>query len=379
MKIIVAMDSFKGSLSAYRASELVRDAISETMPEADVVLKPMADGGEGTAAAMINACNGCWIPHKVMGPLPDMQVEAGFAWFEHTQTALVEMASCSGMTLLSEDQLDPLETTTYGTGQLIKAALKKKPKELLLAIGGSSTVDVGIGAAMAMGWNFLDKHANPTGLGGKEIEKIYHIVPPSQKLCCIVKVLSDVDNPLCGPNGAAVVFGPQKGADPAMVTMLDTAISQFSELIKTTLDMDVSLIPGAGAAGGLGAGAVAFMGAEVVSGIDTIIESLKLKAELHDTEWVITGEGKFDTQSFSGNVVSGILDVCRPFQSNVAVIAGDVSVGKDEYQRLGITTAIPCKTEDMSTEHAIQNVHALLYNAAKNFAREYLLSGRLLG
>jgi glycerate kinase len=373
------MDSFKGSLSAYRASELVREAISEALPEAEVVLKPMADGGEGTVAAMIRACNGRWIPQKVMGPLPEMQVDAGFAWFEDTQTALVEMASCNGMTLLSQDQLNPLETTTFGTGQLIKAALEQRPKELLLAIGGSATVDVGIGTAMALGWKFLDKNGNPTGLGGKEIERIRTILPPAGCLNCMIKVLSAVDNPLCGPEGAAQVFAPQKGADPQMVDMLDAAILKFSELIQTTLDMDVSSIPGAGAAGGLGAGAVAFMDAEIVSGVDTIIDVVNLKEELQNADWIITGEGKFDKQSLRGKVISGITRFSQHLKVNVAVIAGDVTLDKAEYQGHGITIVFPCKTEDMSIAYAIENVQSLLYNAAGKFTREYLLSPQSLG
>ena len=239
MKIIVATDSFKGSLSAERACEIISETLTENLPKTTVIVKPMADGGEGTAHAMITACDGQWISQKVTGPLPQMEVEAGFAWFENTRTALVEMACASGITLLSDDQLNPMLTTTYGTGQLIKAAMENDPAEILLAIGGSATVDAGVGAAIALGWEFLDRDQKPIGLGGAEIKRIESIVPPSDTSQLKVKVLSDVDNPLCGPNGAAHVFGPQKGANDEMVKRLDNGIAKLVQLIKENESEDI--------------------------------------------------------------------------------------------------------------------------------------------
>ena len=300
MKIIVATDSFKGSLSAQEACQIIAGTIVQQMPEARVVVKPMADGGEGTANAMIMTCDGKWVPQKVIGPLPEMEVESGFVIFEKSCTALVEMASVSGITLLTKDQQNPLNTTTYGTGQLIKSAIEKQSDEILLAIGGSATVDMGVGAAMALGWKFLDKNGVPTGLGGGEIERIKKIILPSERFHQKIKVLSDVRNPLYGPHGAAKVFGPQKGADAQTVRRLDVAFEALSILIKDQLGIDVSQIPGAGAAGGLGAGAVAFMNAEIVSGIEIIMDISMLKNELLDADWIITGEGKFDHQSLQG-------------------------------------------------------------------------------
>lgn len=367
MKIVVATDSFKGSLSAEKACGIIASTVAEYMPNAQVLVKPMADGGEGTARAMIAARNGKWIPCKVMGPLQKMEVAAGFAWFEDTRTALVEMACASGIELLDAEQLNPLKTTTYGTGELIKAALKMQPDEILLAVGGSATVDAGVGAAMALGWTFNDGDGNAIGLGGGEVERIENIIPPSGRIGCRVKVLSDVDNPLCGPRGAAEVFGPQKGADPEMVKRLDSAILRISGRIQAELGVDISDIPGAGAAGGLGGGAVAFMNAEIVSGIDTMIKESGLKSKMHDADWIITGEGKFDSQSLNGKVVSGILQAAKATNTKVAVIAGEVQFGNEPCRESGIAVAIGLKKKEMTTEYAMENSEKLLKQSVSEF------------
>jgi len=375
MKIVVAMDSFKGTLSATEACRIVSEAASSVLPDARIQVKPMADGGEGTAKAMIVARNGQWIPQKVMGPLPDMKIEAGFAWFEDTRTALVEMACASGIELLEPKQLNPLKTTTYGTGQLIKAAAERQPCEILLAVGGSATVDAGVGAAMALGWEFIDELGQEIGLGGGEIEKIRDIIPPSDPLNCSVKVLCDVDNPLCGPTGAAEVFGPQKGADPEMVKQLDDAIGRLSDLVKEKTQIDVAWIPGAGAAGGLAGGSMAFMGADPVSGIDTIIEASSLEEAMHDADWVITGEGSFDHQSLMGKVVHGISRIARKTDAKLFVIAGQVSVSEEECKEHGIAAALSSRKEGMTLSHALENSPSLLGEAAKELCRhaaEYL-------
>jgi len=372
MKIIVATDSFKGSLSAEKVCEIIADTIAEDIPEAQVAVKPMADGGEGTTQAIITACGGQWVSEKVMGPLPDMEVEAGFAWFENTQTALVEMAYASGIELLEKQQLDPFKTTTYGTGQLIKFAAKKQPNEILLAIGGSATVDMGVGLAMAIGWKFLDENGRKIGLGGGNIEKIKTIKRPPEKLGCKVKILSDVDNPLYGTSGAAVVYGPQKGANPEMVKQLDSAMKRLSGVIATTLGIDVSNIPGAGAAGGLGAGAVAFMDAKIVSGIEAIIAAIGLKRDLQDADWVITGEGRFDSQSLQGKVVSGIVKAAKQTNTKVAVIAGDIQLNSVDYEKFGITDAVALKDTDMTIEYAMKNVEKLLKNKTRNFIQKQI-------
>lgn len=370
MKVVIATDSFKGTLKAYEACEIIAKAIAEITPDAQLVIKPMADGGEGTARAMIKAAKGRWIPQMVMGPLPDMQVEAGFAWFDD-KTALVEMASASGLELLCSRQMNPLKTTTYGTGELIKAALEYGAHKILLAVGGSATVDGGLGAAMALGWKFLDSQDSPIPLGGAALEKITKIIKPESLNLVPVEVLCDCDNLLCGEQGAAKIYGPQKGATEQMVEQLEKGLSHLADLVSKQLGRDIN-VPGAGAAGGLAGGAIAFMNADVVSGIETIMAHSNLLAELESADWVITGEGSFDRQSLYGKVVSGIIKSASQSHSRLAVLAGQVNIPQQEYQKIGIAAAIPCRDDNMSLDYALENSRALLHSAAQRFATQYL-------
>jgi glycerate kinase len=371
MKVIIAMDSFKGSLRADEACEIIADAINECIPGIELVLKPMADGGEGTARALMTASNGRWIEQRVMGPLPQMQVDAGFVWFED-KTALVEMASASGLELLSPEQMNPLRTTTYGTGQLIKAALEYGARKILLAVGGSATVDGGLGAASALGWKFLDEQGEPVPLGGAGLETLSEIVKPENPDLVPVEVLCDCDNPLCGELGAAKVYAPQKGANPEMVEHLEKALAHLAEVVRRQLQREICHVPGAGAAGGLAAGAMAFMNAELVSGVETVMARSGLRAELESADWIITGEGSFDHQSLYGKVVSGILKLARQAHVKVAVLAGQVKISAREYQKIGIVMAVPIRPDNMSLDEAVANSRPLLHSAAKTFARRYL-------
>ncbi|MHC4460499.1 MAG: glycerate kinase [Planctomycetota bacterium] len=373
MKIVVATDSFKGTLTSYEACQIIAESIAECLPGAGLVIKPMADGGEGTAQAVIKAANGQWIRRTVMGPLADMQVEAGFAWFSHDKTALVEMASASGLELLSEEQMNPLKTTTYGTGQLIKAALEYGAREILLAVGGSATVDGGAGAATALGWKFLDCKGEQIPLGGASLTQIAEIVGPEDLTLPPVQILCDVDNPLCGRHGAARIYGPQKGAGPQMVEQLEKGLVHLADLIKKHLHRDISEIPGAGAAGGLAAGALAFMSGAIVSGIETVMDRSGLWHELESADWIITGEGCFDRQSLRGKVISGIARMASKSGTRLAVIAGQVNVPRHEYERLGIITAVPCQKNDMSLDYALEKCRPLLREAARQLAMEWLV------
>ena len=372
MKIVVAMDSFKGAVKSWEACEIVGGSIRECVPGADVVILPMADGGEGTAEAMIRASGGLWVDRKVMGPLPEMEVEAGFAWFDGERVALVEMAGASGLELLRTDQMNPLKTTTYGTGELIKAAIEYGAKRILLAVGGSATVDGGVGAATALGWRFLDGQGQSIGLGGGGLERIEAIVEPSGLEICPVEVLCDVDNPLCGDDGAARVYGPQKGANREMVEQLERGLLHLAKIVRRELGCRISDVPGGGAAGGLAAGAVAFMNGAIVSGIETVMSRSNLSAELASADWVVTGEGCFDEQSLRGKVVSGIIKAACESQTRVAVLAGQVRVAAEEYGGLGVATAIACRTDEMSLDYSIEHCRELLGDAASRFAKEYL-------
>jgi glycerate 2-kinase len=372
MKIIVAMDSFKGSLSSVVACDIVARAIVAKKPGVDIVVKPLADGGEGTAKVLMDALGGQWISKKVVGALPDMEVEAGFAWFENEKMALVEMALASGLELLSENQKNPLETTTYGTGELIKAAIEYGAQKILLAVGGSATVDGGVGGAMALGWRFLDSNGESIPLGGIGLTQICNIIKPDGLDLPEVEVLCDVNNPLCGELGAASIYGPQKGATPQMVEELENGMKNLAEMVKKKLNCDIDT-PGAGAAGGLAGGAVAFMDAKLVSGIETVMQHINISKEIETADWIITGEGCFDSQSLHGKVVSGIAKLAGRSRARVAVLAGDVKLTRQEYSKEGISEAIGAKTTDMMLEYALSNSEKLLTDAASRLADKIIL------
>ncbi|MHC4227324.1 MAG: glycerate kinase family protein [Planctomycetota bacterium] len=371
MKVVIAMDSFKGTLKAYEVCQIISDSIREILSDVIIVAKPMADGGEGTARAMLEAGDGKWVPLTVMGPLPEMQIDAGFAWFADG-AALVEMACASGLELLAAEQMDPLRTTTYGTGQLIEAAVKRGASNILLAVGGSATVDGGAGAAAALGWKFLDRKGDPVPLGGGGLERIARIIKPENLMSVPVDVLCDVDNPLCGEHGAARIYGPQKGATERMVEKLEAGLSHLARLVRAQLGRGIENVPGAGAAGGLAAGAMAFMDAGIVSGIETVMARSNLWAELESADWVITGEGSFDRQSLYGKVVSGVLKLAKQSDTRVAVLAGQVNIPCDECQKIGIEVVIASKPDDLSLDDALRNSCELLCAAAKRLAREHL-------
>jgi glycerate kinase len=372
LKIVVAMDSFKSSISALSACKIIRDTLLSINPELTVISIPMADGGEGTAEAMMSAHRGKWIQVQTVGPLPEMKIKAGFALFLDTKVALVEMAKASGLELLSREQANPLETTTFGTGRLIRAAANYGAAKIFLAVGGSATVDGGVGAAQALGLSFLDSKGKQIGFGGKQLERIKQIIKPSELNLPEIEVLCDVDNPLVGRDGAARVFGPQKGATPEMVEQLEAGLNHLAKLVKKQLGTEIDKIPGGGAAGGLAAGAVAFMNAKLVSGIDTIIRETGLAKEVSDADWVITGEGRFDSQSLRGKVISGVTKAAKQGKAKVCVIAGRVELPEKQWRDLGITDVIALSDKKTKLAYAIAHTKSLLADAAKEFAQTNL-------
>jgi glycerate kinase len=372
LKIVVAMDSFKSSISAVCACEIIKNTLQSIYPELKVISIPMADGGEGTAEAMMAARGGKWIEVQTMGPLPAMQVKAGFAFFPDTKVALVEMAKASGLELLSPGQANPLKTTTFGTGQLIRAAADYGADKILLAVGGSATVDGGVGAAQALGWKFLDSDGKQVGFGGGQLKHIAQIIRPEKIDLSEIEVLCDVDNPLCGKDGAARVFSPQKGATPEMVKQLEASLNHLAEVVKQQLGIEIDKIPGSGAAGGLAAGAIAFMNAKLVSGVETIIRESGLAKEIRDANWVITGEGRFDSQSLRGKVVAGVAKAARLSRARTCVIAGRVELSEQQWRKFGIAEAIGLSDETTDLTYAIANTKSLLAEAAKKFVQTNL-------
>jgi glycerate kinase len=354
VKVVLAFDSFKGTLAAREVCDAVAEGIRSVRPDVEIVSLPMADGGEGTAEAMMSALGGEWIPMTVTGPLPSMTVEAGFAWLEKAKTAVVEMAKASGLPLLKPEEYNPMIATTYGTGELIKAAIEKGAQKILLTVGGSATVDGGVGAAEALGWSFP--------MSGK-------IVPPQNLKLPEVDVLCDVTNPLCGPSGAAHVYGPQKGAMPEMVELLDSRLWKLSGEIFQWLEKNVRDVPGAGAAGGLAAGAMAFMNGKLVPGIDTVMAVTGLADALKGADWVLSGEGKFDSQSVQGKVVDGVARLAKQAGAKTAVFAGTVRLPEPEWRAAGVDAVYALNPPGMDLEEAVSRSREHLVQAGAAFAK----------
>ncbi len=376
MKIVIAMDSFKGGLSAADACRHVACGLGRSDAGATLILKPMADGGEGTAAALLAArSGGTWLPVTVAGPLPDRSVEAGYAWFGDDRTAIIEMAVANGLPLLTERERNPLKTSTYGTGQLIKAAREHGARRILLAVGGSATVDGGVGAATALGWQFLDSNDQPVAPGGGHLRDITRIVAPATRSGVStpetrIEVLCDVTNRLLGARGAAAVFAPQKGAAPDAAHMLEAGLSHLAKVVRAQFGFDMTTLTGGGAAGGLAAGAAAFLNAELTPGIDAIMAAVSLGAALQDADWCLTGEGSFDTQSLDGKVVSGVAAAARQADVPAVVIAGRVKADPDDYQAHGIQAALATHDPDMPLDEVIRREPELLQETAANWLRE---------
>ncbi|MFW5999644.1 MAG: glycerate kinase [Halanaerobiaceae bacterium] len=374
MKILIAPDSFKGNLTAMEVATNIEQGIKKGLPQAKTVKLPMADGGEGTVRSLVDASGGKIISHKVTGPLGN-KVEAFFGLLQEKKTAVIEMATASGLPLVPEAKMDPSRTTTYGTGELIAAALEYDIEKLIIGIGGSATNDAGVGMAQALGVKFLDSRGKEIGFGGGELKNIETIetskLDPRLKNIQI-EVACDVDNPLYGPEGAAHVYAPQKGAGEEMVKALDKNLRYFAERVRNQLGIDLQSIPGSGAAGGLGAGLVAFLGAELRSGIDIVLEVNKIEEILSGVDVVITGEGKMDGQTVQGKTPIGVARKAKEFDLPVIAIAGEIG---DQVEKV--------------TEHEIDCIftavhRAVLLEEAMEFAPEWLqFSGeqiaRLLG
>ena len=366
MTVVVALDAFKGCLSAADACAAVADGLRADAPTAELRLVPMADGGEGTAAALLAARpGGVWVRREVSGPLPGRTVEAGFAWFADDGTAVVEMAAASGLPLLAVDERDPERTTTRGTGELLAAAVAQGARRILLTIGGSATVDGGVGAAAALGWRFLGADGRDVPPGGGHLGEIARIVPPVARQLPSVTVLCDVTNLLCVSDGAAAVFGPQKGATPRQVAQLDAGLRHFAERIAADVGRDVLALPGGGAAGGLGAGAAAFFDAVLTPGIDAVIDACGLRHALRKAVWCITGEGCFDQTSLRGKVVSGVASAAREAGAQVAVFAGTVRVAPSDWRAAGISDVHALRRPGMPLAESLRHAPELLYDTAR--------------
>ncbi len=375
MKIVIAPDSFKGSLTALQVAQAITEGIQRVRPEAEIDCVPMADGGEGTVQALVDATGGQMVTQEVCDPLGN-QIEAEFGVLGDGETAVIEMAAASGLPLVPEDKRNPMLTTTYGTGELIHAALERGCRKLIVGIGGSATVDGGAGMAQALGARLLDKdgHEVPRGGGGVEFLECIDVSQLDSRIAKATTVVAcDVDNPLVGPRGGPEVYGPQKGATPEMVRKLDEYLGRYADIIKRDLGVDVKEAPGAGAAGGLGAGLMAFLNAELKSGIDIVIEASELERHLKDADLVITGEGKIDGQTIYGKTPIGVARTAKKFSLPVVAIGGGISDDASVVYENGIDALMSIVSYPMSLEVAMERAHDLLADAAERTMRLLVL------
>lgn len=369
-KIVLAIDSFKGSASSWTIGEYVRDGISKIVPEANFSIIPIADGGEGTVEAIVTARKGEFHKVSVRGPLGD-PTEATYGMIEG-HIAVLEMAAASGITLVPKSALNPMKASTFGTGQMVLDAVSRGAKEIYMGIGGSATNDGGMGLACALGIQFLDEAGKELPPAAESLGKVAHIVTdhidPRIKDVKFT-ILCDVDNPLCGPHGASHIFGKQKGADEEMRNVLDGYLKHYADVIKADLGIDVIDVPGAGAAGGLGAGMMAFVQAEKMRGIEAVMMLIRMEEQLHGADLVVTGEGRMDNQTAYGKAPVGVSSLAT--QQNIPVIAvvGGVALDTEDVYDKGISLVIPIVNEPMSLDIAIENVHELAVNAGKSIGR----------
>lgn len=378
MRILIAPDSFKESMTAKEAADAIEIGIRKVMPDAVCVKVPMADGGEGTTQSLVDATNGQLFQIEVLGPLGD-PVTASFGLFGDGKTAVLEMASASGMQLIPHDQRNPLFTTTYGTGQLIKAALDKGAKHLVIGIGGSATNDGGAGMFQALGGRLLDKDGYELPYGGGSLDRLHTIdasnLDPRLK-DVTVEVACDVNNPLTGENGASHVFGPQKGATPEMVERLDSNLKHYAKIIKEQLGKDVDQIPGAGAAGGLGAGLIAFLSAKLIKGVELVIQHTKLEQQMAGVDFIITGEGRIDGQTVFGKTIFGISTLAQKHNLPVIALVGCIGKGAEAMYEHGVTAMFSILSVSCTVETALQMGRENLIKTSENIARVLKLGVR---
>ena len=378
MKIVIAPDSYKESLTAFEVATEIEAGFRAVFPDAEYIKLPMADGGEGTVAAMVAATGGTLVEVDVTGPLGE-PVKSCYGLTGDGKTAIIEMAAASGLALVAPGLRNPLKTTSYGTGELIRAALDAGVCYLIIGIGGSATNDGGAGMLQALGVKLLDNFGLEIVFGGGSLANLERIdisgLDPRLKTCRI-EAACDVNNPLTGPQGASVVFGPQKGATPEMVTVLDANLARYAGLINRDLDLQVDSVPGAGAAGGMGAALLAFLGARLRPGIEIVMEAVGLEAHLRDADLVITGEGRIDSQTIYGKTPIGVARVAKRYNKPVIGIAGSVSADASVVHLHGIDAVFSTLNQIGTLEDAISRAAANVRNTSRNIAACFKLSGQ---
>ena len=371
MKIVIAPDSFKGSLTALQVAEAIEVGLRRVFPDATIEKVPMADGGEGTVQSLVDATSGEILTTRVLDPLGN-RIDAQYGVLGDGVTAVIEMAAASGLTLVPPDKRDPRVTTTYGTGELIRAALAHGCRKLIIGIGGSATNDGGAGMAQALGAKLLTTSGEQIGQGGGALS-VLNSIDLSELDPRIAEtetvVACDVNNPLTGKQGASHVYGPQKGANPEMIELLDANLGHFDKIVQRDLSKSVGSVPGAGAAGGLGAGLMAFLNALLKSGIEIVTEATQLSKRFMGADLVITGEGQINFQTVFGKTPVGVAKVAKTHNLPVIAIAGSIADNSDGVYDAGIDAMIDIVPEPMPLEIAIENATTLIETAAERAGR----------
>lgn len=372
--IVIATDSFKESLTAKQACESINKGILEVIPGANVLMIPMADGGEGTVQALIDSTSGKLITVRVHDPL-GREIEAFFGLLGDNKTAVIEMAAASGIELLKNSEKDPLITSSYGTGELILAALDEGSKKIILGIGGSASNDGGAGMIQALGGKLLDENGKELKPGGIYLKHLQDIklddLDPRLKSTSFI-VASDVDNPLLGENGATKIFGPQKGADKFKVEILEKNLEQFANITESCLGKKFRDHPGAGASGGLGFSAMAFLNANLLPGFDVVAQLTSLGDSIKKADLVITGEGKLDAQTKHGKTPFGVAQLAKKYNIPVIAFAGKTDRESMELYKDDFIEIIPIVSEKISLQEAMENASDLLRIVTSKAIREYL-------
>ncbi|MFA6242968.1 MAG: glycerate kinase [Candidatus Hydrogenedentales bacterium] len=373
MRFVIAPDSFKECAPASVVANAIARGLSRAVPQADLEIVPMADGGEGTVDSLVSATGGTTVDLEVTGPLGD-PVKAVYGLLGDGSTAVIEMAAASGLELVAPARRDPRIATTRGTGELISDALDKGVARIIVGIGGSATNDAGAGMAQALGYSLLDSDGNELGPGGAALASLARIDATRRHRgldACELLVACDVTNPLYGPEGASFVYGPQKGATPEIARELDAALRHFAEIVAGQLGIRVDAMPGGGAAGGLGAGLVAFAGAHLQPGVEIVAAACNLAHRIEGADLVITGEGRLDGQSAKGKTPVGVARIAKRLGVPCIAIAGALGPGFEAAYTEGVTAAYSLCTGPMSSDYAMENVEMLLESVAESIARTW--------
>lgn len=356
MKVVVAIDSLKGSLTSMEAGNAIKEGILKADKNAEVIVKPLADGGEGTTEALTEGMGGEMVSAEVMGPL-GQTVKAEYGYLPEKRMAIMEMAAASGIILVPDEDRDPMRATSYGVGEMILDAIQRGCRSFIIGIGGSATNDGGIGMLSALGYDFLDEKGNPVALGAKGLSQVACIkadnVKEELKNCCF-QIACDVTNPLCGSSGATYIYGPQKGVKEEMKERLDGAMAHYAAAAAAFTGKDCREFEGAGAAGGLGFAFLSFLNTQLQPGIDLVLDAVQLEASMEGADYVVTGEGRLDSQTAMGKGPVGVARLAKRKGARVIALAGSIAPDAEQCNEAGIDAYFPILTQIVTLQEAMK-------------------------